>query len=115
MPTAHGKPFGIAPGSDGNVWFAEDGGDKIGRIHLPNLRIHYIFYIPNRFFIPNITVLPQQGETVSWLMLNPGLHGIADASGMGLFQKALRCGQAPVSGRASSDRAPGGSSPATEA
>ncbi len=86
VPTAHAKPFGITPGSDGNVWFAENAGNNIGTIHLPNLRIHYIFYIPNRFFIPNITQLPQQGDTVSWLMLNPGLHGIADASGMGLFQ-----------------------------
>jgi streptogramin lyase len=86
VPTAHAKPFGITPGSDGNVWFAENGGNNIGTIRLPNLRIHYIFYIPNRFFIPNITLLPTQGDTVSWLMLNPGIHGIADASGMGLFQ-----------------------------
>ncbi len=86
VPTAHSKPYGITSGSDGNVWFAESGGNNIGTIRLPQFGIRDIFYIPNRFFIPNIIRLPEQGDTVSWLMLNPGLHGIADASGMGLFQ-----------------------------
>jgi streptogramin lyase len=86
IPTGNSQPFGITPGSDGNMWFAEMAGNNIGTIGPPSLRIHDIFYIPNRFFIPNITRLPQQGYIASWLMLNPGLHGIADASGMGLFQ-----------------------------
>jgi hypothetical protein len=56
------------------------------RATLPNLTLHNIYYIPNRFFIPGITLLNNQGETVNWLNLNPGLHGVIDASGMGLFQ-----------------------------
>jgi len=30
--TAGGAPFGIATGPDGNVWFAETGANRIGRI-----------------------------------------------------------------------------------
>jgi streptogramin lyase len=86
VPTAASKPWGITPGSDGNMWFAETAGNKIGRLTLPNFNLINIYYIPNRFFIPNETSLPSQGETVNWLSLNPGLHGVADATGMGLFQ-----------------------------
>ena len=32
MPNAHAGPDGIALGPDGNVWFSESDGDKIGRI-----------------------------------------------------------------------------------
>ena len=32
MPTAGSRPFGITTGPDGNLWFTEYGGDKIGRI-----------------------------------------------------------------------------------
>jgi streptogramin lyase len=85
VPTAASKPWGITPGADGNMWFAETAGNKIGTIGLPHLNLINIYYIPNRFFIPNETSLVNQGETVNWLDLNPGRHGIADASGMGLF------------------------------
>jgi streptogramin lyase len=85
VPTAASKPWGIAPGSDGNMWFAETAGNKIGTISLPHLNLINIYYIPNRFFVPNETSLTKQGERVNWLSLNPGLHGISDASGMGLF------------------------------
>ena len=85
VPTAASKPWGITPGSDGNMWFAETAGNKIGTISLPHLNLINIYYIPNRFFVPNEISLGNRGETVNWLNLNPGLHGIADASGMGLF------------------------------
>ena len=32
IPTAAGLPSGIAAGSDGAIWFAEFGGNRIGRI-----------------------------------------------------------------------------------
>ena len=32
IPTANSGPLGIAAGADGNVWFTETNGDKIGRI-----------------------------------------------------------------------------------
>jgi streptogramin lyase len=84
-PTVHSEPYDITPGPNGTEWFAEYSGNNIGEIRLSKPNISYIAYIPNRFFIPNISRLRQQGETVSWLMMNPGLHGIADTSGMGLF------------------------------
>src|SRR6266581_2989335 len=32
IPTASSIPIGIAAGPDGNLWFTEGGGNKIGRI-----------------------------------------------------------------------------------
>src|ERR1700704_1709230 len=32
LPTAGSEPFGIAPGPDGNLWFTELSGNRIGRI-----------------------------------------------------------------------------------
>lgn len=84
VPTATSEPFGIGPGSDGNVWFAEFAGNNIGTIGLPHLNLLNVFYIPN-FFIKKVAPVSNQGDTVSWLMLNPGTHGIADSSGMHLF------------------------------
>jgi streptogramin lyase len=85
VPTAASKPWGITPGADGNMWFAETAGNKIGTISLPRFNLLDVFYLPNRLFIPNEISLANQGETVNWLSLNPGLHGISDATGMGLF------------------------------
>ncbi|HEY1331903.1 MAG TPA: hypothetical protein VGH10_10590 [Actinomycetota bacterium] len=96
IPTPQAAPGGITPGSDGNVWFTEAGGNAIGRTQPLNLGIHYVFYIPNRVFIPNISRLPARGDTVSWLMMSPGTHGIADSSGMHLFGFGPTGGPAPI-------------------
>src|SRR5258708_39777491 len=34
IPTANSTPFSITAGADGNIWFTETGGNKIGRISL---------------------------------------------------------------------------------
>ncbi len=34
VPTDNSKPFGIAAGPDGNIWFAESNGNKIGRFRV---------------------------------------------------------------------------------
>lgn len=34
IPTANSTPFAITAGADGNIWFTETGGNKIGRISL---------------------------------------------------------------------------------
>src|SRR2546425_12516181 len=34
IPTRDGEPYGITAGSDGNLWFAELLGNKIGRVNL---------------------------------------------------------------------------------
>jgi virginiamycin B lyase len=85
IPVPSGDPVSIVPGSDGGMWFTEFGPAKIGTFQLPHLNIHYIFYIPNRFFIPNIASLSKQGELAKWLILAPGSREISDTSGMGLF------------------------------
>ena len=80
-----GDPVDVAPGSDGGMWFTELGPAKIGTFRLPNVKLHYIFYVPNVFFIPNITSLHNQGDLAKWFILAPGSREVADASGMGLF------------------------------
>jgi virginiamycin B lyase len=96
IPSPESAPGGIAPGSDGNIWFTDESqGDdgyigNIDRVLLPNLNLIDIFYLPNRDFIPNEVTLTQQGETVSWLGLNPTRNDVTDASGMGLFGSAQR-------------------------
>ena len=82
--TPGNEPAGIWPGPDGNIWFAEQT-DKIGRLTLPNFNLLNVYYIPNRYFIPNITKLTHQGDTVSWLMLAPGQRGIMDTTGLNLY------------------------------
>jgi hypothetical protein len=94
IPSAESEPAGIAPGSDGNIWFTDDsqGNDgylgNIDRVLLPNFNLVNIFYLPNRDFIPNEVSLTQQGETVSWFGLDPTRDVVTDASGMGLFGSA---------------------------
>jgi virginiamycin B lyase len=84
-PTAGSEPLGVSPGADGNIWLAESTGSNVAKLALPHLNILNVYYIPNRFFIPNIARLGQQGEAVDWLMLSPGRRGITDATGIGLY------------------------------
>jgi len=96
IPSSTSEPGGIAPGSDGNLWFTDDAqGDNgffgnIDRVVLPNFNLLNVFYLPNRNFVPNEVNLPQQGDTVNWLALNPARNTVTDASGMGLFGSAQR-------------------------
>jgi len=83
-PTAGSTPFGVWPGPDGNIWFTEEIA-RVGRLNLPHLNLLNIYYIPNKYFIPNIARLGHQGDTVSWLMLAPGQRGIIDTTGLNLY------------------------------
>ena len=71
----HGRQPGYGRGVTGNI----------DVIKLPNLNLINILYLPNRSFVPNEVNLPQEGDTASWLGLNPKINSITDASGMGLF------------------------------
>jgi len=95
IPTVNSSPEGIAAGPDGNIWFAEDFGNNIGVLRASGPSILNVFYIPN-FFVKKVAPLRSQGETVSWLMMNPGLHGIADSTGMQLFGFGPSGGPSPV-------------------
>jgi virginiamycin B lyase len=90
VPTESAVVSGFAAGPDGNLWFTESGPSQIGRAMLPHLNSSVIAYIPNRFFVPNVDLVGNVGDTVSWLMLNPAAHVIHDTSGMGLFGSAGR-------------------------
>jgi virginiamycin B lyase len=85
IPTPGAGAHGIAPGGDGNIWFTEIFENSIGVVGLSQPNLSVISYIPNRFFIPNIDPIRHQGDTVTWLDLNPGQHSVVDGSGMGLF------------------------------
>jgi len=78
----------ITAGPDGNMWYT-DGGGHVDEATVPHPDLSVVSYIPNRFFIPNVTPLAQQGDEVRWLFLNPGTHGIQDATGMDLFSSRL--------------------------
>ena len=70
-PSSPVEPYGVTPGADGNVWFTELTGSAIGKLTLPHLNILNVYYIPNRFFIPNIAHVQNRGDTVRWLVLRP--------------------------------------------
>ena len=96
IPTSISDPEGgITAGPDGNVWFTETLGNNIGKTSQPNLNILHVSYIPN-FFVKKVAPLANQGETVSWLMMSPGTHGIADSSGLHLFGFGPAGGPSPV-------------------
>jgi streptogramin lyase len=84
VPTAHSQPFGVWPGPDGNIWFTEQTG-RIGRLALPHFNLLNVYYIPNRFFIPNIAKVAHRGDTVRWLMLAAGRRGVMDTTGLNLY------------------------------
>ena len=84
-PSSGVEPYGVTPGADGNVWFTELTGSAIGKLTLPNLNILNVYYIPNRFFIPNIAHLQNRGDTVRWLVLAPGTRGVIDTTGLNLY------------------------------
>jgi hypothetical protein len=91
IPSPSGNPAAMTAGPDGNIWMTDDAqGDdgvtgNIDEVTLPHLNLIDVLYLPNRFLVPNEVSLPQQGDTASWLGLNPKLNSITDASGMGLF------------------------------
>jgi streptogramin lyase len=84
-PSSGVEPYGVAPGADGNIWLTELTGGAVGRLTLPHLNISNVYYIPNRFFIPNIAHVQNRGDTVSWLVLAPGTRGIIDTTGLNLY------------------------------
>lgn len=84
-PTVGVQPGDVTPGSDGNIWFTELTGTAVGRLKLTQLHLLNVYYIPNRFFIPNIARLQHRGDTVSWLVLAPGTRGVLDTTGLNLY------------------------------
>jgi len=95
-PSSPVEPYGVTPGADGNVWFTELTGSAIGKLTLPHLNILNVYYIPNRFFIPNIAHLQNRGDTVRWLVLAPGTRGVIDTTGLNLYGSSAAGGPTPT-------------------
>ncbi len=92
IPSAPAEVGGMTMGTDNNIWMADDGPGTVTSttgnmdvIAIPHPNIDNVYYLPNRFFIPNEATLGQQGDTVNWIGLNPKNDSITDSSGMGLF------------------------------
>jgi streptogramin lyase len=84
IPTSGPEVSDLSPGGDGNLWFTESSPSQLGQVRLPHLSILNVYYIPN-FFVKKVAPLKSLGETVTWVMMNPGTHGVADSTGMHLF------------------------------
>jgi streptogramin lyase len=82
-PTAHATPIGITAGPDGNLWFTEWAGNKIGLIN-PTTHAIAEFPIPTAGSVPiGITAGPdgnlwfaENGGKIG--MINPTTHAIAE-------------------------------------
>lgn len=83
-PTSNSSPYSIVAAGNGTQWFTEEGAGQIGRIDDLLGQVACVPYLPGSVFL-NSSVKGTMGGTVGWQMLDPGLHGVADASGMQLF------------------------------
>jgi streptogramin lyase len=86
-------PLYVAWGPDG-MWFTDFANGDIGRITDTLGSIGCASLLPR-----NVWVLAHikdgMGGTVGWLMQDPGTHGVADASGLGLFGYSAAGGPVP--------------------
>ena len=93
--SAGAQPWEVTPGADGNVWFT-DASDAVGKLTQTHPNIVNVYYIPNRFFIPNIAHVQNRGDTVSWLVLAPGTRGVIDTTGLNLYGTSPAGGPTPT-------------------
>ena len=84
MPTANSDPFGITAGPDGNLWFTEYGGNKIGMIN-PTTHAISEFPVPTAGCRPrgitagpdgNLWFTEYHGNKIG--MINPTTHAITE-------------------------------------
>jgi streptogramin lyase len=90
IPTKSSSPGGITLGGDGNVWFSENAGDKIGRLfavsgHSSYVIVHDNAYAPMLQGIALQTGTTHKPTTVRWVFQTGEHHSVTDSSGMGLF------------------------------
>jgi hypothetical protein len=75
-------------GPDGNVWFANALSGEIGRISTALPGFSYVLQIAPGFVPAARTT--GLGTTVEWVLEAPGVHRIADTTGLGVFQARPR-------------------------
>ena len=90
IPTAHSNPGGITLGTDGNIWFSENAGNKIGRLtdtpgHSSYVVVHDSGYYPLSQGIALSTGTTHKPTTVRWLFEGPNAHSVTDAYGGSFF------------------------------
>jgi virginiamycin B lyase len=85
-PTTFAFPWGVTSASDGNVWFTEENDtSQLGRISGIPLHILCVTETAAHVFVGTLLQKDKLGRPVGWMMQDPGLHGVTDSSGMGLF------------------------------
>jgi plastocyanin len=90
IPTAHANPGGITLGTDGNIWFSENAGNKIGRLtdtpgHSSYVVVHDSGFFPASQGIALSTGTTHKPTTVRWLFEGPNAHSVTDAYGGSFF------------------------------
>jgi streptogramin lyase len=76
IPTLDSRPTSIAAGPDGNLWFTEVNGSKIGRITPTGVITE--FAVPTSGRVPDGIAAGPDGNL--WFMLRPYVFGLADDS-----------------------------------
>lgn len=82
------RPLGITSGPDGNVWFTIADGNAIGRVATARPGRVYALSL-EAGFSPQVRE-GHLGDVMQWTFMGPGQHGVADLSGLRLFDTGPR-------------------------
>jgi len=90
VPTAKSLPSGITVGADGNIWFSETAGNKIGRLmdapgHTTFVAVNDHGYAPASQGIALQTGKNHTPTKVEWLFRGAKSHSVVDSTGTNLF------------------------------
>jgi virginiamycin B lyase len=90
VPTAKSLPSGITVGDDGNIWFSETAGNKIGRLadapgHTSFVAVNDHGYAPASQGIALQTGKNHTPTKVEWLFRGAKNHSVVDSTGTNLF------------------------------
>ena len=90
VPTAKSLPSGITVGADGNIWFSETAGNKIGRLmdapgHTSFVAVNDHGYAPSSQGIALQTGKNHTPTKVEWLFRGAKSHSVVDSTGTSLF------------------------------
>jgi len=90
VPTAKSLPSGITVGDDGNIWFSETAGNKIGRLsdapgHTSFVAVNDHGYAPASQGIALQTGKNHTPTKVEWLFRGAKSHSVVDSTGTNLF------------------------------
>ncbi len=95
VPTAKSLPSGITVGDDGNIWFSETAGNKIGRLadapgHSSFVAVNDHGYAPASQGIALQTGKNHTPVKVEWLFRGAKNHSVTDPTTMNLFDSGSK-------------------------